>query len=234
MIRAAAKNYAFTAPVVTPRELRRGARRAARVERPPVDADAREPRRARRSRTPPATTPRSRAGSREARGLPAAARARVREGARAALRREPPPAGRLLRAGRRAARTCCRWSRQLGGKPLSFNNLLDLDAGRLLLAEFEMPGLRDHQAQQPVRRRGRRRPRSRPTSARSRATRCRRSAASSCLNRARRPASWPRRSTEQFIEVLFARGYDDDALEVLPSTHEHADPRRPRAPRARP
>ena len=28
---------------------------------------------------------------------------------------------------------------QLGGKPLSFNNLLDLDAGRLLLSEFQIP-----------------------------------------------------------------------------------------------
>ena len=28
---------------------------------------------------------------------------------------------------------------QLGGKPLSFNNLLDLDAGRLLLGEFQIP-----------------------------------------------------------------------------------------------
>ena len=41
---------------------------------------------------------------------------------------------------------------QLGGKPISFNNLLDLDAGRLLLARVPDPGLRDHQAQQPVRR----------------------------------------------------------------------------------
>jgi len=28
---------------------------------------------------------------------------------------------------------------QLGGKPISFNNLLDLDAGRLLLSEFQIP-----------------------------------------------------------------------------------------------
>ena len=39
---------------------------------------------------------------------------------------------------------------QLGGKPISFNNLLDLDAGRLLLIRVPDPGVRDHQAQQPV------------------------------------------------------------------------------------
>ena len=53
--------------------------------------------------------------------------------------------------------------RQLGGKELSFNNVLDLNAGAALVDEFERPGLRDHQAQQPVRRGGRRRRRSRPT-----------------------------------------------------------------------
>ena len=42
------------------------------------------------------------------------------------------------------------------GKELSFNNLLDLDSGRRLVNEFEVPAARDHQAQQPVRRRGRR------------------------------------------------------------------------------
>ena len=46
--------------------------------------------------------------------------------------------------------------RQLGGKELSFNNVLDLNSARLLTQEFELPGLHDHQAQQPVRRRRRR------------------------------------------------------------------------------
>ena len=67
---------------------------------------------------------------------------------------------------------------QLGGKELSFNNLLDLDAARLADRRVrQAPRLRDRQAQQPVRRGGRRRPRSRPTSARSSATRSRPSAA---------------------------------------------------------
>ena len=66
---------------------------------------------------------------------------------------------------RRPARacTCSRMVRQLGGKELSFNNVLDLNAGRLLVRRVRGPGLRDHQAQQPVRGGGRRRRRSRPT-----------------------------------------------------------------------
>ena len=65
---------------------------------------------------------------------------------------------------------------KLHGKALSFNNVLDLDSARRLLGDFEGPGLRDRQAQQPLRRRDRRR-RSRRTSAPSPATRCRPSAA---------------------------------------------------------
>ena len=61
--------------------------------------------------------------------------------------------------------------RQLGGKPLSFNNLLDLNAARLLVREFGGPGVRDRQAQQPVRRGDRRRRARRLPAARSRATR---------------------------------------------------------------
>ena len=102
MIRAAAKNHAYAAPVVDPvaydavlDELRESDRRLSLQH-------AREPgrrgvrlHRALRHRDRPLV-------SGEARGLPAAVRARLREGARAALRREPPPARRLLRAGRRA------------------------------------------------------------------------------------------------------------------------------------
>ena len=35
---------------------------------------------------------------------------------------------------------------------------------------------------------------------------------------------------DQFVEVLFAPGYSDDALTALEREAEHADPRRPRAP----
>ena len=65
---------------------------------------------------------------------------------------------------------------QLGGKQISFNNLLDLDAGRMLLGEFQIPACVIIKHNNPcgvaVGRR-----RSRPTSRRSRATRCPPSAA---------------------------------------------------------
>ncbi len=60
---------------------------------------------------------------------------------------------------------------QLHGKELSFNNLLDLSSARELVEEFDEPGLRDRQAQQPLRLRDRRDACSRPTSAPSPATR---------------------------------------------------------------
>ena len=63
------------------------------------------------------------------------------------------------------------------GKPLSFNNLLDLDSARRLLDEFERARVRDRQAQQPVRDGGRGDGRARRTRRRSRAIRCRPSAA---------------------------------------------------------
>ena len=52
------------------------------------------------------------------------------EGRRPALRREPAPAGRLLPRRRRPPAPARRGSTQHGGKELSFNNLLDLDAAR--------------------------------------------------------------------------------------------------------
>ena len=54
---------------------------------------------------------------------------------------------------------------QLHGKALSFNNLYDLDAARGLAGRVRAAGLRDREAQQPLRRRGRRRSSARPTSA---------------------------------------------------------------------
>jgi phosphoribosylaminoimidazolecarboxamide formyltransferase / IMP cyclohydrolase len=102
---------------------------------------------------------------------------------------------------------------QLGGKPLSFNNLLDLDSARLLMTEFQIPACvivkhnnpcgaavgRD--AQEAYRR----------------AFECDPVSAYGgviCLNR-RVNRELAEILVKQFIEVLFARGYDDDALEVL-------------------
>jgi phosphoribosylaminoimidazolecarboxamide formyltransferase / IMP cyclohydrolase len=102
---------------------------------------------------------------------------------------------------------------QLGGKPLSYNNLLDLDAGRLLLGEFQIPACVIIKHNNPcgvaVG--------STPLEAYERAFACDPMSAFGgviCLNR-----SVDRQLAEallgQFIEVLFAKGYDDDALDAL-------------------
>ncbi len=102
---------------------------------------------------------------------------------------------------------------QLGGKPLSFNNLLDLDSARLLMSEFQIPacvivkhnnpcgvavGSTAHDAYQ-------------------RAFACDPLSAYGgiiCLNR-KVDRALAEVLIKQFIEVLFAPGYDEDALEVL-------------------
>ncbi len=104
---------------------------------------------------------------------------------------------------------------QLGGKELSFNNLLDLDAGRLLLTEFQIPACVIIKHNNPcgvaVG--------STPLEAYKLAFACDPMSAFGgviCLNR---PVD--RELAEalvgQFVEVLFARGYEEDALEVLQS-----------------
>jgi len=104
---------------------------------------------------------------------------------------------------------------QLGGKALSFNNLLDLDAARLLLAEFKVPAcvIVKHNNPCGV---------AIGTSALEayqKAFACDPMSAYGgviCLNkRVDRPLA--EALVGQFVEVLFARGYDDDALEVLAS-----------------
>ena len=104
---------------------------------------------------------------------------------------------------------------QLGGKPISFNNLLDLDAGQQLLAEFEGPACVIIKHNNPcgvaVAAAC-----STPTAKRSRAIRCPRSAASSAST-AGVDAELAAALYEQFIEVLFAPGYDEDALQILPT-----------------
>ncbi len=102
---------------------------------------------------------------------------------------------------------------QLGGKALSFNNLLDLDAARLLMTEFQIPacviikhnnpcgvavGSTAHEAYQ-------------------RAFACDPMSAFGgviAVNR-RVHRELAEALVGQFVEVLFARGYDEDALEVL-------------------
>jgi phosphoribosylaminoimidazolecarboxamide formyltransferase/IMP cyclohydrolase len=108
---------------------------------------------------------------------------------------------------------------QLGGKPISFNNLLDLDAGRLLLAEFQIPACVIIKHNNPcgvaVG--------STVIEAYRRAYACDPMSAFGgivCFNRSV-DAELARTLADQFIEVLFARGYSDEALDVLaekPST----------------
>jgi phosphoribosylaminoimidazolecarboxamide formyltransferase / IMP cyclohydrolase len=102
---------------------------------------------------------------------------------------------------------------QLGGKPLSFNNLLDLDAARLLMAEFQIPGCVIIKHNNPCG------VAVAPTvlEAYERAFACDPMSAYGgviCVNRkVDRPLA--EAIVKQFAEVIFARGYDDDALEVL-------------------
>jgi len=104
---------------------------------------------------------------------------------------------------------------QLGGKPLSFNNLLDLDAARQLLGEFQVPACVIVKHNNPcgvaIA--------SEALEAYQRAFACDPMSAFGgviCLNR-RVDQSLAEALLGQFIEVLFAPGYDDDAIEVLSS-----------------
>ena len=102
---------------------------------------------------------------------------------------------------------------QLGGKPISFNNLLDLDAGRLLLGEFQIPACVIIKHNNPcgvavgpnV------------LEAYKRAFACDPMSAFGgvvCLNRSV-DEELAEALSDQFIEVLFARGYEAGAVEVL-------------------
>jgi phosphoribosylaminoimidazolecarboxamide formyltransferase/IMP cyclohydrolase len=102
---------------------------------------------------------------------------------------------------------------QLGGKPLSFNNLLDLDAGRLMLSEFQIPACIIVKHNNPcgvaVG--------STSNEAYRLAYACDPTSAFGgivCFNR-RVDAELARELSQQFVEVLFARGYTDEALEIL-------------------
>jgi phosphoribosylaminoimidazolecarboxamide formyltransferase/IMP cyclohydrolase len=102
---------------------------------------------------------------------------------------------------------------QLGGKPISFNNLLDLDAGRLLLSEFQIPACviikHNNPAGVAVGASG--------IEAYRRALACDPMSAFGgvvCLNRSI-DHELAQALSQQFIEVLFARGYEEDAVEVL-------------------
>ncbi len=102
---------------------------------------------------------------------------------------------------------------QLGGKPLSYNNVLDLDAARLLVDEFQIPACVIVKHNNPcgvaVGRDG--------LEAYQKAFACDPMSAYGgiiCLNR-KVDRKLAEAISKQFVEVVFARGYEDDALEVL-------------------
>src|SRR5436305_1769628 len=102
---------------------------------------------------------------------------------------------------------------QLGGKELSFNNLLDLDSARSLLAEFQIPACVIVKHNNPcgvaVGSTG--------AEAYARAFACDPMSAFGgiiCVNR-RVDRDFAEALVKQFAEVVFAPGFDDDALEVL-------------------
>jgi phosphoribosylaminoimidazolecarboxamide formyltransferase / IMP cyclohydrolase len=101
----------------------------------------------------------------------------------------------------------------LGGKSLSFNNLLDLDAARDLLAEFQSPACVIVKHNNPC---GVALGED-PLIAYERAYACDPESAYGgvvCLN-GRVDGPLAKLLVDQFIEVLLARGYDDEALEIL-------------------
>ena len=93
--------------------------------------------------------------SQRERAVPRPVAARVRARAGAPLRREP--AASAPRSMSSAGARACGALKQLGGKELSFNNLLDLEGALLAIEPFDdAAGLRDHQAHDAVRPRRRR------------------------------------------------------------------------------
>ena len=118
---------------------------------------------------------------------------------------------------------------QLGGKQLSFNNLLDLDAARLLLGELPATACVIVKHNNPC---GVALGQT-AAEAYQRAFECDPLSAYGgviCLNE-RVDRSAAEAIAEQFVEVLFAPGYDDDALEVLSAKRNLRilDNREPRA-----
>jgi phosphoribosylaminoimidazolecarboxamide formyltransferase/IMP cyclohydrolase len=103
--------------------------------------------------------------------------------------------------------------RQLGGKELSFNNVLDLNAGRLLVGEFELPACAIIKHNNPcgcaVG--------GTPLEAYQRAVACDPLSAFGgviCLNRAV-DGELAKALSGQFVEVVLAPGFTEEAVEVL-------------------
>jgi phosphoribosylaminoimidazolecarboxamide formyltransferase / IMP cyclohydrolase len=212
MIRAAAKNYAFTAPVTSPEsydavlaELRESDRRLSMTTRESLAAEAF----AYTARYDTAIARWFQERSEDFPPLMVRAFEKVLE-----LPYGENPHQRAAYYSQVGTRThVLSMVSQLGGKELSFNNLLDLDAARLLLSEFQIPACVIVKHNNPcgvaVA--------TTPIEAYRRAFACDPMSAFGgvvCLN-GRVDKQLAEAIAGQFVEVLFARGYDDDALEVL-------------------
>jgi phosphoribosylaminoimidazolecarboxamide formyltransferase / IMP cyclohydrolase len=102
---------------------------------------------------------------------------------------------------------------KLHGKELSFNNLLDLDAGRKLLDEFELPAAAILKHNNPCGAAVG----ATALEAYEKALACDPVSAFGgvfCFNR-RVDRELAERLADTFVELVFASGYDDDALEIL-------------------
>jgi phosphoribosylaminoimidazolecarboxamide formyltransferase/IMP cyclohydrolase len=212
MIRAAAKNHTFAAPVVSPEsydavldELREGDRRLSMVTRESLAAEA-------FAYTARYDTAIARWFQEKREDFPplfVRAFEKVLE-----LPYGENPHQRAAYYEQVGARThVLSMVSQLGGKPISYNNLLDLDAGRLLLSEFQIPACVIIKHNNPC---GvavgptaieayKRALAGDPMSAFGGVV---------CVNRAVN-AELAEVLSEQFIEVLFARGYEEDSAEIL-------------------
>jgi phosphoribosylaminoimidazolecarboxamide formyltransferase / IMP cyclohydrolase len=214
MIRAAAKNYRYVAPVVSPEsydavlaELRESDRRLAPATRQNLAAEA-------FAYTARYDTAIARWFQERHEDFPPQL-ARAYEKVLELPYGENPHQRAAYYAQVGARRHVLSMVSQLGGKELSFNNILDLDAARSLLDEFQVPACVIVKHNNPcgvalgpdLIQAYQRAFASDPMSAFGGIV---------CLN-GRVDRALAQALVGQFIEVLFAPGYDDDALEVLSS-----------------
>jgi phosphoribosylaminoimidazolecarboxamide formyltransferase/IMP cyclohydrolase len=214
MIRAAAKNYDFAAPVVNPEaydailaELRESDRRLSLDTREGLAAEAF----AYTARYDTAIARWFQERNEDFPPLMVRAFERVAE-----LSYGENPHQRAAYYAQVGARThVLSMVSQLGGKALSYNNLLDLDAARLLLMEFQVPACVIVKHNNPCGVAiG-----STPLEAYQKAFACDPMSAYGgviCLNK-KVDRALAEALIGQFLEVLLARGYDEDALQVLAS-----------------
>ena len=212
MIRAAAKNFAFCAPVTSPEsydavldELRESDRRLSLTTRESLAAEAF----AYTARYDTAIARWFQEKREDWPSLMVRAYERVLE-----LSYGENPHQRAAYYAQVGARThILSMVSQLGGKELSYNNLLDLDAGRFLLEEFQVPACVIIKHNNPCG------VALAPTGVEAyrKAFACDPLSAYGgviCFNR-RVDRETAEAVSGQFVEVLFAPGYDEDALEIL-------------------